>query len=92
MLDVERSYFEKVRPELESHSRGKFVVIKGEEIVGTHNTIQEALAEGVERFGLDNFLVREVGVNIQEISIPALNLGILSADPTHPNSRPRANS
>lgn len=82
MLDVERAHFERSIADLEARFPGKFVVIKGEEVIGDFNTIQEALAEGVRRFGLEGFLVRQVGVPPTAISIPALTLGILSANPT----------
>jgi hypothetical protein len=89
MLDVERAYFEKSRNELQAQYANRFVLIKGEELIGVYNTIQEALAEGVQRFGLQNFLIRQVGVEFKEVSIPALSLGILRADSTLPSSRTR---
>jgi hypothetical protein len=74
MLDIERKYFEKKRPEwLHKHS-GKFVLIKGE----------DALAEGTRRFGTDSFLVRLVEESEETIYIPALTLGVLRANSTHP--------
>jgi hypothetical protein len=92
MLDVERAYFERTRAELEAHFSGRFVVIKDEEVIGAFNTIQEALSEGTRRLGLNSFLVRQVGVPIKGVSIPALALGILRADPTLPDNRPRTAS
>lgn len=89
MLDVERAYFESTRAELEARFPGRFVLIKDQEVIGAFNTIQEALTEGTRRFGLNSFLVRQVGVPVQGISVPALALGILRADPTLPNNRPR---
>jgi hypothetical protein len=86
MLDTERAYFERSRADLEARFSGRFVVIKGEEVIGGYNTIQEALAEGIRLFGLDNFLVRQMGVPTKEVSIPALTLGILRANPTSPSN------
>jgi len=89
MLDVERAYFDRNQSDFEVHHSGRFVVIKGEEFVGVFNTIQEALGEGTRRFGLTPFLIRQVGLPSKPISIPALSLGILHADPTRTSNRPR---
>ncbi len=59
---------------------GRFVVIKGQELAGNYETIQDALSEGAKRFGLDSFLVRRVDMQTETVSIPALTLGILSAN------------
>jgi hypothetical protein len=84
MLEKERKYFETHRAEwLKQHS-GKFVLVKEEELVGVYNTQQEALIEGARRFGTSSFLVRQVEESEQLIYIPALILGILRADSTHP--------
>lgn len=92
MLDVERKYFEKSFPEFQTRYPGKILIVKGEEVIDAFDTIEEALAEGVRRFGLESFLVRQVAVPIKEISIPALTLGILRADPPRPSvgTRPHA--
>lgn len=92
MLDVERAYFDKSIAELEARFPGRFVLIKGEEIIGDFNTIQEALAEGTRRFGLEGFFVRQVGTPQKAISIPALTLGILRANPTSTVVRRGSNS
>lgn len=92
MLDTERTYFDRSRPDLETRFHGRFVLIKGEELVGGYNTIQEALAEGARRYGLDNFLVRQVGVPVENISIPALTLGILRANSASTGSGPGSDS
>ena len=74
---------------LEARFSGRFVLRKDQELIGAFNTIQEALTEGTTRFGLNCFLVRQVGVPVKDVSMPALALGILRADPTLPNNRPR---
>ena len=92
MLEVERAYFDRSIADLQVRFPGKFVVIKGEEVIGDFNTIQEALAEGARRFGLEGFLVRQVGAPQKAISIPALTLGILRANPTSTAVRRGPNS
>jgi hypothetical protein len=84
MLENERKYFEQHHDEwLKQHS-GKFVLVKNEELIGVFDTQQEALVEGARRFGTESFLVRQVEETEQLIYIPALTLGILRADSTHP--------
>ncbi|MCI0485916.1 MAG: DUF5678 domain-containing protein [Blastocatellia bacterium] len=85
MLEKERQVFSDKHAELISQHPGQFIVIKDEEIIGAFNTIDDALAEGARRFGLQPFLVRQVTESVSEtIDIPALTLGILRADSTRP--------
>jgi hypothetical protein len=83
MLDEERKFFDANRDTLVSQHVGMFVLIKNAELIGTYNTIDEALVEGARRFGMQPFLVRQVTtMPDSEINIPALTLGILRADTT----------
>jgi hypothetical protein len=85
MLEKEREYFSKHYAELLSRHLGKVVLVKGDELIGAFNTIEEALAEGARRFGLTPFLVREVTASEEkEVNIPALTLGLLRADSSRP--------
>ena len=85
MLEQERKYFSEHRDELLAQCPGKFVLIKADELIGTFNTIEEALAEGARRFALKPFLVRQVtAADEKEINIPALTLGLLRADSSRP--------
>jgi hypothetical protein len=85
MLEKERQYFSEHHAELISRHLGKFVVIQNEEFIGAFNTIEDALAGGARRFGLEPFLVRQVtAAEEKDINIPALTLGILRADSSRP--------
>lgn len=83
MLEKERKYFEQNRKQWVARYPGKFVLIKGEELIGTFDKPEDALAEGARQFGLDSFLVRKIQEVDEPIYIPALTLGILRADSTH---------
>ncbi len=39
---------------------GKFVLIRGTELVATYDTYEDALKVGFEKFGLDAFLVKRI--------------------------------
>jgi hypothetical protein len=84
MLETERDYFDKHRDALLRQYPGKFVVIKEEQLLGSYDTIQEALGAGAREFGMVSFLVKRTDEVPQDVSIPALTLGILRADPSHP--------
>jgi len=85
MLEKERQYFSDHHAELISRYLGKFVVVKDDQLIGAFNTIEEALAEGARRFGLEPCLVRQVtAAEEKEINIPALTLGILRANSSRP--------
>jgi len=83
MLDQERQYYNEHVSEWLARFPGKFVLVKGQGLIGTFDTMNEALAEGARHFGLDSFLVRRVGATTEEVMIPALTLGLLRADTSH---------
>lgn len=80
MLDEERAYFDEHLPDWLQHYPGKYIVVRGNELVGTFDTQEQALSEGARRFGLSSFLVRQVLESNPEVRIPALTLGLLNAD------------
>lgn len=80
MLEVELKYLEDHRKELLEQYGGKFLVIKGQEVLGSFDTFQEALKSTASSEGLTNVLIRRPVDGSDEISIPALTLGILSAN------------
>ena len=80
MLEKERAFYEKNKEDWASRYSGQFALVRGEELVGVFPTIEEALSEGARRFGVEPFLVRQVGKPQEDIHIPALTLGILNAN------------
>lgn len=85
-LVEERNFYEQHLSEwLEDHV-GKFVLVKGHEVVGFYDTADNALSEGARRFGISPFLVRRVEATQAEIRIPALMLGLLNGDTVIPSA------
>ncbi len=82
MLERERAYFDRLQPHFLTVFPGRFVLIKGEELISSYDTFEDALQEGAKRFGSGSFLIRRVDQISEEISIPALAVGMLHADPT----------
>jgi len=82
MLEKELNYYYEHLPEWLETSSGKYVLIKEDKLIGIFNSFDEALSNGARRFGLESFLVRQITEKREEISIPALSLGILNANIT----------
>lgn len=60
-LEAEIDAYEARREELEQHHHGKFVVFHGQEFVGAFDSLDNAAAEAVRRFGRGPYLIRQVG-------------------------------
>lgn len=60
-LDREIETFNRLKPDLEQHHMGKFVVIKDTDLVGAFDTFDAAGGEAVRRFGRGPYLIRQVG-------------------------------
>lgn len=87
MLDVERKYLESHREQLLKQYGGKVLVIKGEQVSGAFDTVEEALQGAVAQYGLENVLIRRPFEPEIEFSAPALTLGILNANSTQSGDR-----
>jgi hypothetical protein len=75
-LRSELQYFEGHRAELVRAARGKYALIKGEQLGGIYEDQNAAIRAGYEKFGNEPFLVKE----ILEVDIPlnftSFNLGV----------------
>jgi len=81
MLDQERATFDRNSVEWTRKYGGKFALVKDDSLVGVFDTMEEALAAGARSFGLEPFLVRQLGRPVEKVSIPALAMGLLNAHP-----------
>ena len=87
-LEQERMYYAAHEAEWLTTYQGRYVVVKGDRLVGAFDTIEDALAAGAASCGLDSFLVRKLGEKPEEVNIPALTLGLLRANPQYPTHGP----
>lgn len=78
-LEKEYQYYLKIKAELLKQHQGKFALIKGEELIGTYDTAENAYKVGLGRFGNVPFLIIRVQENEEKVWIPALELGLLHA-------------
>jgi hypothetical protein len=81
MLDLERATYSENAAAWTAQHPGKFAVVKGDNLAGVFDTMDEALAAGARGFGLQPFLVRQLGQPPEQVSIPALAMGLLRARP-----------
>lgn len=80
-LEQELKFFAENKTKLTKAHFGKFVLVKGSELIGVFDNAETALAEGAKRFGTESFLVRQLNPEEKDIYIPALALGLLHAHP-----------
>jgi hypothetical protein len=90
MLEQERDFYDAHLQEWLQRMPGRFVLIKGAELIGTFDTAEDALADGARRFGLQSYLIRRVEPQPPQVSIPALALGLLHASAQRPAPGPSA--
>lgn len=58
-LEKELATYQAKLPELKQHE-GKYVLICGDEVVDTFMSYEDALKEGYKKFGLKQFLVKQI--------------------------------
>ena len=83
MLDKEIQVFKDNIEEWLKSDSNKFVVIKDEQVLNFFNTFDEALSNAVSHYGIQPYLIRQVRSSQEEISIPALTLGLINANISH---------
>lgn len=80
-LSTELGFFEAHRAEWLRAAAGKWALVRGEELVGTFDTAENAYVEGVRRFGNTSFLVKQIAPTDTVHSSPAFALGLIGAAP-----------
>lgn len=60
-LETEIRAYDAKREELERLYNGKWVVFRGEEMVGAFDSLDVAAEEAIRRFGRGPYLIRQVG-------------------------------
>ena len=58
-LEQELATYRAKLPELALHE-GKYVLIHGQDVIGTFATYEDALRQGYREFGLEPFMVKQV--------------------------------
>jgi hypothetical protein len=77
-LEKELEAFEREKPRLLKEHRGKFALFKGDEFVDSFSTFELAYHEGIKRFGLEPFMIKEIRETDPVVRFPALALGLIA--------------
>ena len=80
VLDTELAYFARILRQLLDRDEGRFALIKGEELLGVFDTDQEAYQRGVELFGKEPFLVRQILRDEPTYECPALHVELIRGE------------
>ena len=59
MLDKEMNFYRAHQDELVAKHHGKFLVIRGEEVVGVYDSDLQAYTEAKKRYELGSFLIQQ---------------------------------
>ena len=78
VLQTELNFFNKRKDELLRLYKGQFVLIKGEKFIGAYTTDAEAYKAGLEQFGNQPFLIKQVVAGDTNVSYPALTVGAIN--------------
>lgn len=78
-IQEELAFFEQKRAELVKTHLGKFALVKGNALIDTFTTFQEAYGKGVGLFGPEPFLVKPILAEEPKHTIPVLSLHLLNA-------------
>ena len=60
MLKKENEIFNSSLEEWRKTHMGQFVLIKGEEVIGFYASLETAFAEGMKRYGLEDFFIEQI--------------------------------
>jgi hypothetical protein len=80
-LEQEVRYFESRLGEWLALYKGQFAVVKEDQLMGTFTKFEEAFDAGVQLYGTQSFLIRQIDRKQPVAQYPALVLGLLSAHP-----------
>lgn len=81
-LQAELMWFQEHKDELLRNYEGKFALVKGQKLIDTFTTAEEAYTRGVALFGTDPFLIKQITREEQVAQIPSLMLGLMNASST----------
>jgi UDP-2,3-diacylglucosamine pyrophosphatase LpxH len=69
LLDQEMTTYRAKLPELLEKDAGRYVLIHGDDVIGTYENLNQAMEEGYERWLFEPFLVKKIVANEQPIRL-----------------------
>lgn len=80
MFEKELRYYKTHKEELLKRHANKFLVIKGDRVLGVYGTDKDAYEAGLKELGNVPFLIKKVTKEEEVVRFPALVLGVVNAD------------
>ena len=78
-FEREQKFYDDNRGDLLEHHVGKYVLIVGDELIGTFDDQEAAYGAGIGQFGNVPLFIKRVEADDPPASIPAMTLGLISA-------------
>ncbi len=78
-FEIESSWFERERSNLFEKYPNQFALIRGDELIATFPTFQDAYQAGIDKFKEESFFIKQILKEDIVQKIPALFLGLTSA-------------
>lgn len=77
-LETEIARYEELLPELLKSSEGKIAVIKGRDLLGTFNSMNEAYETLLPKYGFEQWLMRPIEARRPIYDLTNLHFGLIS--------------
>ena len=74
LLQQELEFYGKNRERFLKEHTNRYLLIKGEKLIASYLTSDQAIGEGVRQFGVEPFLVRMSGTDTPTATVPVLTL------------------
>ena len=78
LLTDEIAYYDAHKKQLMHEHRERYLLIKGSDLIGSYESEDEAVADGIRRFSSEPFLVRLAGEDTPVLSVPLLSIGMMT--------------
>ena len=82
-LEVEIARYNELLPELLQTSAGKFAVIKGRDLIGVFDDMDEGYGAALDKYGVTSFLLRPIRAVQPIVDLRNLHLGIIRVIPAN---------
>ena len=76
LLAEELDFYDQNKEQFLHQHTNRHLLIKGHELIASFPTMDQAVGEGVRRFGTEPFLVRLSGAETPKFTAPVLALGL----------------
>jgi hypothetical protein len=76
-LEIETALYNEMLPQLLESSMGKYVVIKGRDVIGVFDDMNEGYRAALDKYGVTNFLLQPVRAEEPKLDFSNLQFGVV---------------